>query len=329
MRKVKVGAIQPGGIHVPEKYNCYSDFYVNDVSEIIENHVKKQIVVTLELLRKAGEEGCDIVTSCEDMSMLSGYGMDITEKNIFPELVGHIEPYIKEQLSAIAREYSMYIVGCYLILRDNKVYNIASVFDRKGEIVGEYRKTHLPPMEKWQSTQGDTINVFDLDFGRIGVCICYDMMFPEFVQVQALKGAEIIFHPTFGYGWYDSIGEATLRTRANDHGVYIVTAKNYVYNCAGNSCVVDYWGQVLADAGFYENTIVTMDIDLDIPKTQPDFHFLTNVTGVAEVAERKLSERRPEMYGIITEKNEGNFKDLTHEEKLQVFEKIKSGKVRW
>jgi predicted amidohydrolase len=329
MRNVKVGAIQSRGIEVPEQYDCNSGHYINDVSAILENYIKKQIAVTTDLLRRAGGERCDIVTTCEDITMISAYVMDITEKNIFQELVRQAEPIVVKELSDIAREHSMYIVGCYLILREGRVYNIASIFDRKGEVVGEYRKTHLPPFEKWQCTPGDDISVFDLDFGRVGLCICYDMMFPEFVQVQALKGAEIIFHPTFGYGWYDSIGEATLRTRANDNGVHIVTAKNYIFNGAGNSSVIDYWGQVLVDAGFYENTIVTKCIDLDVKKTQPDFHFLTHVTGVAELTERKTKERRPDLYGIIAEKCNEVTNELTREEKLSVLEKIKSGECHW
>jgi predicted amidohydrolase len=316
-------------METPARYKFDSECYVNDVSEIIENYLVKQIAVTTDLLRKAGKAGCDIVTTCEDLSYISEYVVDVSEKNIFPELVRQAEPIIVKELSSIAREYSMYIVGAYLIFREGKVYNIASIFDRKGEIVGEYRKTHLPPFEAWQTTPGDIISVFDLDFGRIGVCICYDIMFPEFMEVLSLKGAEIVFHPTFGYGWYDSIGEATLRTRANDSGFYIVTASGYRYNGAGNSSIIDYWGHILANAAFYENAIVTMDIDLDVKKTQPDSHYLTNVSGVANLPLRKEYERMPELYGAITEKRSGSLKDFTHEEKLEILDKIKSGKCHW
>lgn len=111
------------------------------------------------------------------------------------------------------------------------------------------------PSDVWQISEGERIDIFELDFGKIGICICYDMVFPEVINIQALQGAEIIFHPTLGYGWYDENGEATLKTRANDNSVYIVSSKNYMLNRAGKSSVIDYWGHVVADAGFNKNCI--------------------------------------------------------------------------
>jgi predicted amidohydrolase len=329
MRKIKAGAIQPRYLSIPDLYDCMSDNYRNSPEEVVENYILKQLEVTVELLEKAGQEGCDIATTCEDISGTSCYGMDITEKNIFPKLLELSVPLVEAKLSDLSRKYAMYIIGCYNKRIDGKCYNIASIFDRKGEICGEYRKTHLPPNEMWQVVEGDEINVFETDFGKIGICICYDMMFPEFVQVQSLKGAEIIFHPTAGYGWYDSIGEATLRTRANDNSVYIVTAKNYIFNGAGKSSVIDFWGQTLADAGFYENVLVTHDIDLDFPKTQPDWFYPVQTSGLAEVGIRKLMERRPELYGDICRKLHERLTVPDPGKQKELLEKIKTGQCRW
>lgn len=329
MRKVKAAAIQPGLIDIPERCSIFSGTYNNDPDAIIENYVRKQLAVTTRLLEKAGREGCDIAVSCEEAGGLSGYAMDVTEKNIFPELVGLSQPIMEGAFSELAGKYSMYIIGCYLARRNGKIFNIASIFDRKGRIVGEYRKTHLPANEKWQCTPGDSLDVFDLDFGRIGICICYDMMFPETVQVLSLKGAEIVFHPTFGYNWYDAIGEATLKARANDNGVYIITSKNYVYNGAGKSSIIDFWGQVLADAGFGEDAIVTGEIDLDFRKRQPEWYFNTQTTGIDEVSVRLRKERRPELYSIISEAAGDGVRIPGYKGKLELLAKIKSGKCRW
>ena len=174
----------------------------------------------------------------------------------------------------------------------------------------------------------------ELDFGKIAICICYDMMFPESVQIPALKGAEIIFHPTFGYGWYDSIGEATLRTRANDNGIYIVTSKSYVYNGAGKSSIIDPWGQVLADAGFAKDAIVSGTIDLDSKKSHPDWYFNSYMSGTSDVRERMRKERRTELYmneynaikeKLIAEK----FKVPNTEEKQKILEAIRKGECHW
>ncbi|MCL2722718.1 MAG: carbon-nitrogen hydrolase family protein, partial [Treponema sp.] len=256
------------------------------------------------------------------------FSLDISEKNIFPELVELSQPIVEKEYSSIAKKYSMYIIGCYLVKHDNLIYNAASIFDRNGKIIGEYRKTHLPANETWQISPGESIDVFELDFGKIGICICYDMMFPETVQILALKGAQIIFHPTFGYGWNDFIGEAALKVRANDNGVYIVTSKNYKYNAAGKSSIIDYWGNVLIDAGFEKDVIVTKEIDLDIIKEQPSWYFNSYMTDITNVTDRMRKERRPEIYSMICEQNEKLIvSDL--EKKKIIIEAIKKGECRW
>lgn len=329
MRKVKAAAIQPVYPNVPEIYRCWSENYRNDPQEIVDYFVREHLKVTTDLLEKAGQEGCDIVTTSEAIDGLGSFSMDVTEKNIYDRLVELSYPVIEKELSAIAKKYSMYIVGCYVKRKDSRNYNTGVIFDRQGNIAGEYRKTHLPPDEKWQNVEGDEIEVFQLDFGKIGITICYDMMFQEQVQVLATKGAEIIFHPTLGYGWYEGIGEATLRTRANDNSVYIVTAKNYLFNSPGRSSIIDHWGHIIADAGYDANVVVSREIDLDKEKSHPDWYFPTPTSGIGNVKERKARERRPELYGILTQKVMEKFDGLSREVQLEVLKQIRSGQCHW
>lgn len=329
MRKVKVAAIQPGYLYAPAEYDCLGDSYVRDVKRIIGNYIRRQLDISFGLVEQAGREGCDIVTTCEDACATSNYGIDTTENNIFNQLLEQSAPLAAEGFSRLARKYSMYVLGCYNRRVGGKNYNTASLFDRQGGIVYEYRKTHLPAYEKWQITEGDMLDSFETDFGRIGVCICYDMMFPECVEAVALSGAEIIFHPTAGYGWYDSIGEATLRTRANDNSVYIVTSKNFVNNAAGKSSIIDYWGQVLADAGFYRDVVVAKELDLDVPKTQPDWYYPVQTSGIAHMRERNLAERRPELYTALTRKTHERLTAPGRDGQDKIIEKIKKGQCRW
>lgn len=329
MRKVRLAAIQPGYMSIPGHYSCLSDNYICNPSEIIINYVIPQLEITAGLVEKAGEIGCDIVTTSEDITGLTEYSMDISNNDIFPELVELSQKLCEERLSQIADKYSMYVIGCFYKIANGSIHNTAVIFGRDGKTVGEYRKTHLPFNEKWQCASGNEIKVFDLDFGKIGICICYDMMFPEFIQVLSLKGADIVFHPTLGYGWYDEIGEATLRTRANDNSVYIVTSKNFSYNSAGKSSVIDFWGHVLSQGGFYENTIVTRDINLDFKKTQPDWHYASQTSGIEEVTKRKSVERRPELYSNITEPLRCKHNEIDFQQKLKIFEKIKKKECHW
>lgn len=329
MRNVVVGALQQNFQGVEDTCNCLCDHYINHLDSLMENHVKKHLNCCLGLLKEAGNKGCDIVVTGEDCCSTSAFIVDSPNRTDFELLVEASAKVAQEKIAEIARRYSMYIIACYNKKISGLIYNVASVFDRSGVLIGEYKKSHLPPNELWQVTPGNEINLFDLDFGRIGISICYDMMFPEMSAVQGLQGAEIIFHPTAGYGWYDSIGEATLRTRANDNSFYIVTAKNYVYNAAGRSSVIDFWGQILADAGFYENVVVTREIDLDFPKTQPDWHYQTHMSGVSQMRTRKLAERRPDLYDKLSMRLHEPQKPPDADRREEIIKRIQDGSCHW
>lgn len=341
MRNVKVAAIQPGSLPMPDACNWQHHGYCGDAERLIGEYLSGKMAVTFDLLEQAGREGCDIVTSCEDSGGVGFYMADVSAsagaenqdaffaESMFTELVERTAPLLEVRFSEIAARYGMYVIGCYFKRIEGRNCNIATIFDRTGRSVGQYHKTHLPPDETWQSVPGDAIETFDLDFGRIGLCICYDMMFPEPVHILSLKGAEIIFHPTFGYGWYDGIGEATLRTRANDGSLYIVTSKNAVFNSAGKSGIVDPWGHVVAQAGFEENVVVTKVIDLDRKKTQPDWHNPTRMSGTADVHLRMSRERRPELYTELCEPVPEPFQAPGHERQLEIRQEIMDGRCRW
>jgi len=330
MRKAKIGAVQWKQLPMENSCRPFGPDYDNSIENIMEKHVKPQLAVTLNLLAEAGKTGLDIVTTGEDCCVISAYFLDVTENNIFPALAEAAAAYAEEQIAAVARQYNMYIVACYFKRYPDGVYNVASLFDRTGTIVGEYRKSHLPSNELWQVKAGDTLDVFQTDFGTIGILICYDIMYPEPARILSLKKAEVVFHPTAGYGWYDSIGEATLRTRANDGSMYIVTSKNYNYMHAGHSSVIDYWGQVLADAGFYENRVVWQEIDLDVPKTQPDWFNATAMSGEANLARRTFIERRPDMYGLLADETLAErLTAPSYARQLELIKKSVSGEIHW
>jgi predicted amidohydrolase len=120
------------------------------------------------------------------------------------------------------------------------------LLDRQGQIAGKYRKVHLP-REEWKNgvRPGEAYPVFQTDFGTIAIQICYDWFFGEAAAIFALRGAEIIFAPTWGNTLPDEEGrvngESVFRVRARDNGVYMVPS---VYD--GNSLVIDPMGRILA-----------------------------------------------------------------------------------
>ena len=336
MRNVILHALQCGDLWLDSRFDSLSENFETDPALILKEHIMPRLELNTKMIKQCGTGSItqttgastpvNLVLTNEDICGLGWFLL--TERAFFNELVVLSGQIVEERFSKQAKEQGIYIAACYYIREGADNYNVTSIFSPAGQICGQYRKTHIPPNEMWQLTDGDALNVIDLDFGKIGVLICYDMMFPEAASVLAVSGAEIILHPTAGYGWYDSIGEATLRTRANDNSVYMLTAKNHVYNGAGKSSIIDPWGQVLADAGFYKNVIVSKEIDLDIPKTQPEWFYQTQMSGIAEIKQRTPYERRPELYSCLPDPAK-RLRIPDDAEKIILREKVQQGQCRW
>ena len=323
---VTLAAVQAGDLGCKKRFNCLHEGFELNLNEIMKHHVMPRLEMHVSLLESCVGEGTVLALTIEDICGLSHFLL--ADRDFFDELVQVSAEMAESRISALASKTGMYIAACYYKRYFNLNYNLVSIFAPSGEIVGEYRKTHIPPNEMWHLADGNDLNVIELEFGKVGVLICYDMMFPEAASVLALGGAEIILHPTAGYGWYDAIGEATLKTRANDNSVYILTAKNFVHNAAGKSSIIDPWGQVLVDAGFYKDEIVSKTIDLNRRKTQPDWFYQSVMSGTRDIRERTVQERRPELYNsLVSPAKRLRVPDEMEREVLR--DKVRKRKCRW
>lgn len=118
-------------------------------------------------------------------------------------------------------------IGTYLVLGyteligPGRAANAASVFDRSGNLVATYHKTHLQKHDL-QFELGQALTIVDADFGRFGVLICADRRWPEVVRCLRLAGAEMVANPT--YGMHDDLNLAMMRTRAYENGFFIAFA---------------------------------------------------------------------------------------------------------
>jgi predicted amidohydrolase len=157
-------------------------------------------------------------------------------------------------LSEYAREYGMYVLAGIIEKRGRYIFNTAVLFDRKGKFIGQYDKTHLTFGELVKGLScGEGYPVFDLDFGRIGIQICYDEWFPEVTRYYAHKGVEILFLPVIG-------GKPiTWRTRALDNGFYFVSASK-----GPPSMIIDSSGAILSE--IHDDGIAYADLNLDYRK---------------------------------------------------------------
>jgi predicted amidohydrolase len=200
---------------------------------------QKNLKLWCEQIDAAGKLGLDIVCLGETITRV---GTDASLQDVAEPIPGPAT----EVLAEAAKRNKMWVVAGLTERVGDVVYNTAVLLDRQGRVAGKYRKTHLP-REEWKEgvRPGREYPVFDTDFGRVAIQICYDWFFPEPAAIFALKGAEIILAPTWGNTLPDhdgmADGETTFRVRARDNGVYMVPS---VYD--GSSLVIDPMGRILA-----------------------------------------------------------------------------------
>lgn len=200
-----------------------------------------------------------------------------TEK--FPEYAEEEGGSVWKALSAYAKEYNIYLVAGSVPEKDDEghVYNTCYIFDRNGMLIGKHRKTHLFDIdvkggqsfkESDTLTAGNSGTVFDTEFGRMGVMICFDIRFPEFARMMVNDGAKMIFVPAaFNMTTGPAHWELSFRVRALDNQIYMLgcaPARNPEagYISWGHSIFTDPWGRVV-DMLDEKEGILIGEIDLD------------------------------------------------------------------
>ncbi|OQY01291.1 MAG: hypothetical protein B6I22_14675 [Desulfobacteraceae bacterium 4572_123] len=153
---------------------------------------------------------------------------------------------ITDFCSKIAETNNIYFIpGSIYEKKGDNIYNSSPVFDDKGNIIETYRKMY--PWRPHETTvSGDKTLVFDIpDIGRIGLCNCYDLWFPELIRDLVFKGARIIFVLTAA-GTQDRCQEVILcRAAAIQNQCYMVSVNGVGYGGKGESMIVDPEGNIV------------------------------------------------------------------------------------
>ncbi len=199
-----------------------------------------------------------------------------------------------ERFAEKAKELGVVIV-LNLFERDgDATYDTSPVIDRDGSILGKTRMVHITDYpcfhEQGYYTPGDLgTPVYQTEFGNIGIAICYDRHYPEYMRALALRGAEVVFVPQAGAvgEWPEGLFEAEMRVAAFQNGYYTALCNrvgpepNIIF--AGGSFVCDPSGRVIARAAEEQEEILTASFDL---------------SRVASSHARRqfLKDRRPELY---------------------------------
>ena len=292
MRKVTVAAIQMSVPDSPEKSIEKAD----------------------SLVRKAADKGANVILLPELFE--NWYFCQERRYDSYRLALPVGENPAVRHFRGVAAELGAVIPVSFYERDGNVLYNSIAMIDADGSVMGVYRKTHIPDdhfyQEKFYFTPGGTgFKVWDTRFGKIGVGICWDQWFPEAARCMALDGAELLLYPT-AIGsepvlecdsmphWQRCMqGHAAANLvpviAANRTGTETVSPDSDNQNQSsaltfyGSSFIADNTGALAECADRTSDTVLTHCFDLD------------------ELRDMRLSwgvfrDRRPEMYGKITER---------------------------
>ena len=179
-------------------------------------------------------------------------------------------------LAQRAADYSTHIVFGLVTKEkvESTIYNAAAVIGPDGEILGEYRKLHLPGEERLAFRPGFRLPVFETTFGTIGVLLGWDLAFPETARCLALDGAELLcvcanwgHAPAEERDGYIAEWRTYVHARALENAFYVAAAnrigEEYSYRFLGDSMVVGAKGEIYAsiDEEIEGYAVATIDLD--------------------------------------------------------------------
>ena len=178
-----------------------------------------------------------------------------------------------------------------------RTYDTSPMINADGKIIGKTRMIHIIEApcfhEKGYYSPGNLgAGVFDTAVGQIGIAICYDRHFPEYMRALALKGAELVIVPQAGAvgEWSPGIFEAELQIAAFQNGYFAAlvnrVGKEDCLTFTGQSFVTDPEGRIIAQAPEGKDYILYAEIDFNMIKRCPARKYF-------------LLDRRPDIYGTI------------------------------
>ena len=234
-----------------------------------------------------------LVRSVEQVDLLvlpelctTGYNFDSKEQAWELSEPIHDGTFVKHLVS-LCREKRMHIVAGINERDGDKLYNSAVLVGPNG-VVGKYRKMHLFMNEKDIFQPGDLgLPVFDIGWGKIGLLICFDWVFPEAWRILALEGADIVCHPSNLV--IPGLCQRAVPINALMNRVYVVTANRIGtegdLTFTGLSAIADPKGEVLAQASSVDEEVAVVDIDVALARDK-------RITPRNDV----LGDRRPDQY---------------------------------
>jgi predicted amidohydrolase len=263
--------------------------------DVVYGDISGTIAKVTQWVEKAAEEHADVALFPE-LVLSAGYALGERYKSVAETIPGPST----EIIAKLAREKKLnIIIGIAEKTKSGVLHDSAVFFDRRGQNLGIYRKSHTYPPTESIFERGNELPIIHTDFGPVGLLICYDLEFPETARILALQGAEIIFHlvadwPEGVPGLPERIFDISFRSRALENRIVLAVSnrvgddpdlKSHFY---GLSRIIGTQGEIIASADQGEKMILA-EIDLEEAKREREtYNYFPN--------------RRPELYGILEQR---------------------------
>ena len=254
--------------------------------------VEKNIREGLNAVENAARRGANIVCFPE-LAFTPFYPAKPADEN-YLNLAEEIPGRTTEAFTKLAKELNVVIILNLFERIGDKAFDSSPVINSDGNILGITRMLHITDYEcfyeKSYYSPGDTgVKIYETNFGKVGVAICYDRHYPEYMRALALAGAEIVFIPQAGAigEWPQGVYEAEVQTAAFQNGYFAAlcnrVGKEDCLEFAGGSFVCNPNGEVIGRAGEETEEILIKEINLDEVKN-------------SNAKKLFFRDRRPELY---------------------------------
>ncbi|WP_223067282.1 N-carbamoylputrescine amidase [Paenibacillus caui] len=267
-------------------------------------NIEENIAKADRLVRKAAEQGAQIILLQELFE--TPYFCQKEKADYYQYATEMEHNKAVSHFKEVAKELKVVLPISFYEKKNNARYNSLAVIDANGEVLGRYRKSHIPDgpgyEEKFYFNPGDTgFKVWNTRYGKIGVGVCWDQWYPEAARCMALMGAELLFYPTaIGSEPQDSAIDSKdhWQTCMLGHAaanLVPVIASNRIgaeddedskITFYGSSFIAGPQGNKVDEAGRDEETVLVAEFDLDALETQ-------------RIEWGIFRDRRPDLYRVI------------------------------
>lgn len=254
----------------------------------------------------AHKKGADII--CFPELGTTGYRQDMLGDKLYELAEDPQDGPTFHGLSSYAKSCNMYVVAP-IVIKDPEgqihheglakgkpiVYNAMVLIGRDGEYIGVYAKNHAFDTEERYFALGNKMPVFDLDFGKVGIMICFDMGVVETARVLSLKGAELLLAPSAWRVEDELMWDLNTACRALENRVYLAAVNRVGREgdellMFGKSKVCDFDGRIVAEAHRFDEELLICTVNL--AKVRP-----------AQKEVPYLYRRKPQNYEIFTKED--------------------------